>query len=122
MNFIFDTFHPLYQALKIFGIIGFEIDARNVRRNVGWQWKSIFWTICWFIIVAYLIYSLILRGAIEPGEKSTIVLSGWHVLLIFQLFSTYFIQWWNFSSRKQIRKYFSILHEFDSFVSTYIII
>lgn len=56
-------------------------------------------------------------GAREPGENSEIILSSWHWLLIFQIFSSFYIQILNLMKRKNIENLFKLLSEFDDAVS-----
>lgn len=110
-----ESFSPLYKALKLFGILPFEINLKS--GEVCVRWKSIMWMIFWVFAVVYLVILNTSKGAREPGEKSEIILSGWHWLLIFQLNASILIHLWSFLNRKNIEMFFVLLNEFDEFVS-----
>lgn len=110
-----DSFSPLYKALKLFGIFPFEIYFK--RGVVRVRWKGVLWMILWVVLVTYLIFLNIIQGARESGKKLQIVLSGWHWLLIFQLFATFYIQFWSLFKRKVFEDFFCLLNKFDEQVS-----
>lgn len=115
---LFDSFSPLNKTLKLFGISTFEVRLQNDGKvKVAVEWKSVIWTICWLLILAYLIKYNLIKGAHEPGEKSKIILSGWHWLITFQLISSVLIIFWNFYKRKNVEKFYHLIEEFDECVS-----
>lgn len=115
---LFDSFSPLNQTLKLLGILSFQMNSNCCGRvEAVVKWKNILWTICWLLILLVLLKYNLINGAHEPGEKSKIVLFGWHWLLTFQLFSTFFIIFWNYYKRKSIGGFFQLIDEFDENVS-----
>lgn len=119
---LFDSFSPLNKMLKLFGISTFEMyllkeQQHHEKVKVVVKWKNIIWTTFWLIVLVYLIKHNLIKGAHEPGENSKIILSGWHWMLTFQLFSIFFIIFWNFYKRKSVEKFFQLIDEFDEHVS-----
>lgn len=114
---LFDSFSPLNKTLKLFGILSFQMNAKCGRVEAVVSWRNILWTIGWLLILVVLLKYNLINGAHEPGEKSEVILLGWHWLLTFQLFSTFFIIFWNYYKRKDIGEFFQIINEFDENVS-----
>jgi hypothetical protein len=112
---IYETFSPLYKALKLYGIIAFDMNLKT--KKVAINCRSTLWMIFWWMLLTFMIASNVMRGAREPGEKSEIILSGWHWLLIFQLICTFYIQFFNLLRRKNIEKMFQAMDDFDEIVS-----
>lgn len=112
---IYETFSPLYKGLKLFGIIPFKISLKKGKVTVSWLdvvSMLVFW-IFWF----YLIACNLAKGARDVSESSTIILYGWHWLLIFEIAASFFIQIVNLVKRKSIGRLLRILDEVDSMVS-----
>ena len=110
-----ESFSPLYKTLKFVGIFPFEINCKNCEVRVGW--KNAIWMIFWMLVLACLIFWNVRRGASEPGEKSLLIVAGWHFLLIFELLSVFFLQFWSLVNRKCAGNFFRLLGEFDEHVS-----
>ena len=114
---LFDSFSPLNKTLKLFGILSFQMNSKGGRVEVVVSWKNILWTIGWLLILVVLLKFNLINGAHEPGEKSEVILHGWHWLLTFKLLSTFFIIFWNYYKREDIGEFFQLINEFDKNVS-----
>lgn len=112
---IYETFSPLYKVLKLLGIIPFRLNLKSGKVSV--KSADLLWMFFMWLFWTGLIASNLFVGAREPGEKSSIVLSGWHWMLILELVSSFFIQFINLFKRKHIEKLLGILHEVDTMVS-----
>lgn len=111
---IYETFSPFYIILKLLGIAPFQLNLKSGKVSVKWQ--DVLWILfCWIFFGALIVLNII-YGIRKSLENSTILQKGCHLLLIFQLTSSFYIQFVNFFNRKKIEKFFKILHEFDGMV------
>lgn len=114
-NNIYETFSPLYKALKIFGIIPFKMCLKDGK--VTMSWFSVLWMLVFWVFWSYLIAGNLILGARTVNERSAIVLNGWHWLLVFEIAASFYIQLVNVAKRKSIGRLFRIFDEVDSMVS-----
>jgi hypothetical protein len=112
---IYDSFSPLYFALKLFGMLNFRMSPRSGKVTV--KFYNVLWMMFWWMLLTVLIFFNMTQGAREPNESSELILTGWHWLLIMHLFSVFFIQLWSLVRRREIEKMFRIMSDFDDFVS-----
>lgn len=112
---IYETFSPLYKGLKLFGIIPFKISLKKGKVTVSWL--DVVSMLVFWIFWLYLIACNLAKGARDVSESSTIILYGWHWLLIFEIAASFFIQIVNLVKRKSIGRLLRILDEVDSMVS-----
>lgn len=108
---VYETFSPLYKVLKLFGMIPFEMNMKSGKVSV--KNHDLLWVVAAWVLWTCLIIWNVQLGAREPGEDSKIILTGWHWLLIFELFACFYVQIVNFLSRKRVGKLFKILDEVD---------
>lgn len=111
---IYQTFSPLYKVLKFLGIISFGINLKNGEVSV--KLCDVLWMVLQWLIWTWLIVGNMFLGAREPIEASSLILFGWHWLLIFQLVASFFIQMVNLFRRKSFGKLLRVMDEIDEVV------
>lgn len=111
---VYETFSPLYKALKLFGIISFDMNLRNGEVRV--KCRDVSWMVAMWMLWTCLIIWNIRLGAREPGEASKLILTGWHSVLIFQLFASFYIQIVGLFKRKSVGELLRLLCEVDAMV------
>lgn len=112
---IYETFSPLYKALKFFGIISFDLRSGTGKVSVNhldFMWMVVCWLFWTCLIICNLYFGARER---EPVDCSISFLS-WNWLLTFQLIASFYIQLVNLLKRKSIGKLFQILSEIDGMV------
>lgn len=114
---IYETFSPLYKALKLFGIIPFKMSLKEGKVTMGWL--DVLLMLAFWVFWTYLIVCNLIFEAREVIERSNIILNGWHWILIFEIASSFFIQIVSLLRRNSIGTLFRILDEVDSMVSTW---
>lgn len=112
---VYETFSPLYKSLKFFGIIPFELNLKTGEVSV--KRLDLLWMVVKWMFWTCLIICNVHLGARELGEVSSILLTGWHSVLLFQLSASFFIQMVNLLKRNSIGKLLRILNEFDVMVN-----
>src|SRR5690349_1949326 len=112
---IYETFSPLFKALKLFGIIPFRMSLEG---KVTMSWLDVLVMLAFWVLWSYLIACNLILGVPSIGERSNIILNGWHWLLIFETAAGFFVQLINLLTRKNIGRLFRILDEVDSMVRT----
>lgn len=112
---IYETFSPLYNALKLFGIIPFKMSPKEGK--VTMRWLDVLLMFAFWVFWTYLIACNLILEDHDCNERSIIILNGWHWILIFEIASSFYIQIVSLLRRKSIGRLFRILDEVDIMVS-----
>ena len=112
---IYETFSPLYKALKLLGIMTFQLNLKT--GEIAVKFWNLLWTVGLWSLCLWIIVSNVQQGAREHFDNSVILLTGWHWLMISQLIFSCLIQLMGLVKRKSSKRLFEIINEVDSMVS-----
>lgn len=119
---IYETFAPLYKVLKLFGLIPFKFNLKNGAIAMG-LFDFLYIFVMWIFWIFLLFWNYMFGYLSDVGgiselniETEKFLLTGFHWILMFQLFGGFFIHLISFRKRKHFEKFFKILFDVDKMV------